>query len=119
MSEKNQDIFVQIDALLDRHGSEALREKVCAVDDFPMLTEVIEAADEIPSCEVHATLHSGEWHQKDASSSMHRLTDAALPNDTAAVQVSRMQSFSEQQLAQIQTLIRQIVQEELQKLIKP
>jgi hypothetical protein len=43
MTENTKDIFGQIDALLGKRNAEILADKTVADDDFPMLTEVIEA----------------------------------------------------------------------------
>jgi hypothetical protein len=43
MKENTKDIFGQIDALLGKRNVEILADKTVADDDFPMLTDVIEA----------------------------------------------------------------------------
>ncbi len=46
MSEQKGDLFGKIDALLDRRAPDALLDKSLEFEDFPLLTEVVDAADD-------------------------------------------------------------------------
>lgn len=115
MVDRNQDLFIQIDALLGKRSSEALAEKVAELDDFPMLTEIINVDDEQPSSALSSTAHSGERRQADRRTSKRRKSDPALTdaNELAALE-QRLKDLIDMQRQQLESLIRQIIRDELQ-----
>lgn len=119
MTESKQDIFLQIDALLDKRGSEALSEKVADVDDFPILTEVIEVTDDSTLVAADSSAYPNQCHLDDPLKPMRPRAELGVSDDAPLAQDLIIGCFTTRQLAQLESVIRQIVQEELQKTFKP
>jgi len=114
MVDRNQDLFVQIDALLGKRSSEALTEKIAEVDDFPMLTEIITVDDEKVVSAESSTSYPGERRQAERRTLKRRQSELGVTdaNELAALE-QRMKDLIDMQREQLETLIRQIIRDEL------
>jgi hypothetical protein len=117
MTDKRADIFGQIDALLGKRGREALSERVAELDDFPMLTEIIHVDDQDALSGVSPVVHQAAGEQAERRTSTRRQSDLVEPellvHELAALE-QRMKDLIDIQQGQLETLVRQIVREELQ-----
>jgi septin family protein len=114
MTDKTHDLFVQIDALLGKRSAEALTEPSVEVDDFPMLTEIIEVDEQMP-----ASAHDpAERRQQDRRSVSRRKTDRVLlqEREYAALEQRMVRLFQAQE-AQLEETIKQIIRAELNKIL--
>jgi hypothetical protein len=120
MINKNQDIFVQIDALLGKRGSEALSEKVAEVEDFPTLTEIIQAEPEEAMSADCSTPSLSERRRADRRTVQRRKEEFV---DTHSGEMTalelRINTLIKKQQEQLEALIRQIIRDELHKILKP
>lgn len=116
MIDKSADIFGQIDALLGKRGREALSERVAELDDFPMLTEIIHVEDENAPSAAGSSVHQGEVGHAERRISTRRQSDQVeqelFMHELAALEQS-LKGLIDIQRAELETLIRQIVREEL------
>ena len=117
MTDKRADIFGQIDALLGKRGREALSERVAELDDFPMLTEIIHVDDEnslSAGCLPALQVESGQSERRTSKRRQSDLVEPELLVHELAALEQRMKNLIDIQQGQLETLIRQIVREELQ-----
>lgn len=114
MVDRNQDLFVQIDALLGKRSSEALTEKIAEVDDFPMLTEIINVDDEKVVSSVSTNTFRGDRRQAERRTLKRRQSELGVTdaNELAALE-QRMKNLIDLQREQLEKLIRQIIRDEL------
>lgn len=114
MVDRNQDLFVQIDALLGKRSGEALTEKIAEVEDFPMLTEIINVDDEKVLSAVSPTSYPGERRHAERRTLKQRQSELGVTdaNELAALE-QRMKDLIDLQREQLETLIRQIIRDEL------
>jgi hypothetical protein len=112
MIDKTQDLFVQIDALLGRRSSEALSEKPGELDDFPLLTEIVQVEPAL----LTSAAHPSERRIAERRTVARRQAESVDPDasELAALE-QRMKDLIVMQHEQLDALIRQIVREELQK----
>lgn len=125
MIDKSHDIFDQIDALLERRGSEVLSERRVPNDDFPMLTDVI---DNEPGSGAHGgerrkgSPSGNDRRAKDRRATQRRHGDGSESSviPESAVEES-LNSDWEQRLAEffivqqmrLEEMVRRVVREEL------
>jgi len=114
MAEDNGDIFSKIDAILGRRAGFAGKRHDLE-DDFPMLTEVVE--EPMPVVQLQATdalsaPSAPTAPQPPAEAVAGQLTEVEIDRLAAALDARLSELFIRQQL-RIETLVRQVVREEL------
>lgn len=124
MIDKSHDIFVQIDALLERRGNEILSQRNKSGDDFPMLTEVIdhEVSPALKETERRKASQPGnERRATDRRASQRRQAADSAAKDVCPPSDDSMNTAVEQRLTELfivqqvrlEELIRRVVREEL------
>jgi hypothetical protein len=114
MAEENGDIFGKIDAILGRRAGFAGR-RPDLEDDFPMLTEVVEEhvpVTPVPAADALSAPPVAKAPQPPVEAVAGQLTEVEIDRLAAALDARLSELFIRQQL-RIETLVRQVVREEL------
>ncbi len=128
MADNSQDIFGKIDAILGKRVGFATGQPV-ASDEFPMLTEIVQAVDSVKRPSVRAEdamtvaqvdVEAGGGQRAVVSSPVE--ADKALPgmdelelDRLAAALEARLSELFIRQQMRIEALVRQVVREELRR----
>lgn len=121
MSTQDSDLFGKIDALLGKRAPDALLEKELDIEDFPLLTEVI---DSIPDA-----LSGGDRRLRERRGPDRRVGDRRQGTPPAGMdaELERLAQAIEQRLAELfirqqlrtEEAVRRLIREELSRFGRP